>query len=68
MRSRDFGKGLAGGLLTTGIGRAATALAAVGQVQKTAIAPRKNTMMHGRNKSSFCVLSQVLRTNLLRQE
>ena len=46
MRRRDFGKGLAGGLLTTGIARAATALAAVGEVQKTAIAPRKNTMMH----------------------
>jgi mannonate dehydratase len=46
MRRRDFGKGLAGGLLTTGLARAATALVAVGQVQKTAIAPRKNTMMH----------------------
>jgi mannonate dehydratase len=45
MRRRDFGKGLAGGLLTTGLARAATALA-VGQVQKTAVAPRKNTMMH----------------------
>jgi hypothetical protein len=68
MRSRDFGKGLARGLLTTGIARAATALAAVGQAQKIAIAPSKNTMMHGGNRSSFCVLSQLLQTNLLRQE
>ena len=46
MRRRDFGKGLAGGLLTTAIARAATALAATSQVQKTAATPRKNTMMH----------------------
>jgi mannonate dehydratase len=45
MRRRDFGKGLAGGLVATGIARAATALAA-GQAQKRATIPRKNTMMH----------------------
>src|ERR1700761_4829118 len=46
MRRRDFGKGIAGGLLSTGIARAATALIADGHAQKTAITPRKNTMMH----------------------
>ena len=46
MRRRDFGKGLAGGLLVTRLARTATALVAIGQVQKSAVAPRKNTMMH----------------------
>ena len=46
MRRRDFGKGLAGSLLSTGIARAATALIADGHAQKTANTPRQNTMMH----------------------
>src|SRR6267154_1628397 len=46
MRRRDFGKGLAGGLVATGIARAATALAAAGQAQEEVTIPRKNTMMH----------------------
>jgi hypothetical protein len=46
MRRRDFGKGLAGSLLSTGIARAAIALIADGHAQKTAHTPRKNTMMH----------------------
>jgi mannonate dehydratase len=46
MRRRDFGKGLAGGLLITGIARSATALVAAGQAQNKPNTPRKNTMMH----------------------
>jgi mannonate dehydratase len=46
MRRRDFGKGLAGSFLATGIARAASALAAAGQAQKPSATPRKNTMMH----------------------
>jgi mannonate dehydratase len=46
MRRRDFGKGLAGSLLATGIARAASASIAAGQAQKTATTPRKNTRMH----------------------
>src|ERR1700739_2771300 len=46
MRRRGFGKGLAGSLLATGIARAASALIAAGQAQKTGTTPRKNTMMH----------------------
>jgi mannonate dehydratase len=45
MRRRDFGKGLAGSLLSTGIARSATALTAAGQAHGAA-APRKNTRMH----------------------
>src|SRR5580704_4603483 len=46
MKRRDFGKGLAGSLLGTGIARSATALIADGHAQKTANTPRKNTTMH----------------------
>src|ERR1700749_922980 len=46
MRRRDFGKGLAGGLVATGIARVGTGFAVAGQTSKAATIPRKNTKMH----------------------